>query len=143
LFCFFFVHFFSFFFDLLSLPLSFFSIRPLITMRAVSCASVRTSAMRSSRVPALSTQKARRATAAAPLLPVQMRAKAAQFLARATNGDDDKRFDPDAPPSLADSDFAGIATIGAFVAVIGASVALLVSLAKPVIDNTLNSIPVR
>jgi hypothetical protein len=56
------------------------------------------------------------------------------------NGD---RFDPDAAPSFADSEFAGVATVVAFVAVFGGALALLVSLARPVIDNTLNSIPVR
>ena len=55
----------------------------------------------------------------------------------------DDRFDPDAAPSFADSEFAGVATALAFVAIFGGALALLLSLAKPVIDNTLNSIPVR
>ena len=68
-------------------------------------------------------------------------------VARAENKNDNNkegdRFDPDAAPSFADSEFAGIATILAFVAVFGGALALLISLARPVIDNTLNSIPVR
>ena len=64
-------------------------------------------------------------------------------VARAEKKDDDDRFDPDAAPSFADSEFAGVATALAFVAIFGGALALLISLAKPVIDNTLNSIPVR
>lgn len=69
-------------------------------------------------------------------------AAAVVVVARAENKDDD-RFDPDAPPSFADSEFAGVATVLAFVAIFGGALALLISLARPVIDNTLNSIPVR
>ena len=69
------------------------------------------------------------------------------FVARAgkkgDKGENDDRFDPDAAPSFADSESAGVATVLAFVAVFGGALALLVSLARPVIDNTLNSIPVR
>lgn len=68
---------------------------------------------------------------------------AVAVVARAENKDKDDRFDPDAPPSFADSEFAGVATVLAFVALFGGALALLISLAKPVIDNTLNSIPVR
>ena len=57
--------------------------------------------------------------------------------------DNKDRFDPDAPPSFADSEFAGVATVLAFVAVFGGALALLLSLAQPVIQNTMNSIPVR
>lgn len=64
-------------------------------------------------------------------------------VARAEKKENDDRFDPDAAPSFADSEFAGVATALAFVAVFGGALALLLSLAKPVIDNTLNSIPVR
>ena len=64
-------------------------------------------------------------------------------VARAEKKDENDRFDPDAAPSFADSEFAGVATVLAFVAVFGGALALLISLARPVIDNTLNSIPVR